>query len=115
MKIKGTARYMPPPGERPGDPVDGEIQRGYEKRFGEPASKVWGERRLINVDAAREWLGYQPQHVLRIGLVKEGELPLVKIGSRSFVQVKELDDFVGIKALRRRRPQLSCPDSEEQR
>lgn len=28
------------------------------------------------------------------GLVKGGELSLVKIGSRSFVQTKDLDDFV---------------------
>jgi hypothetical protein len=41
MKIKGTTRYTPPPGERPRDPVDEEIRREYEKRFGEPAPKVW--------------------------------------------------------------------------
>jgi hypothetical protein len=30
-------------------------------------------------------------------LVKEGELSLVKIGRRSFVQAEELDDFLGRK------------------
>jgi excisionase family DNA binding protein len=30
-------------------------------------------------------------------LVKEGELSLVKIGRRSFVRAKELDDFLKIK------------------
>jgi excisionase family DNA binding protein len=32
-------------------------------------------------------------------LVKEGELSLVKIGRRSFVQPEALDDFVGRKAV----------------
>ena len=36
-------------------------------------------------------------------LVKEGELSLVKIGSRSFVQAEDLDDFV------RRRRSLGAP------
>ncbi len=93
MKIKGTTRYTLPPGERPGDPVDQETRREYEKRFGEPAPKVWSERRLISVVEAREWLGGISRTKL-YALVKEGELSLVKIGSRSFVQVKELDDFV---------------------
>jgi excisionase family DNA binding protein len=88
-----TTRYTPPPGERPGDPVDEEIRREYEKRFGEPAPKVWGERRLISVAEAREWLGGISRTTL-YALVKEGELSLVKIGRRSFVQVEELDDFV---------------------
>jgi hypothetical protein len=101
MKIKGTTRYMPPPGERPGDPVDEEIGREYEKRFGEPAPKVWGERRLISVTEAREWLGGISRATF-YALVKGGELAVVKIGSRSFVEVKELDDFV-----RRRRDDAS--------
>lgn len=93
MTIKGTTRYMPPPGERPGDRVDEEIRREYEKRFGEPAPKVWGERRLISVAEAREWLGGISPSTF-YALVKAGELSLVKIGSRSFVQTKDLDHFI---------------------
>ena len=84
---------MPPPGERPGDPVDEEIRREYEKRFGESAPKVWGERRLISVTEAREWLGGISPSTF-YALVKEGELPIVKIGRRSFVEAQELDDFI---------------------
>jgi len=64
-------------GQAPGDPVDEEIRREYEKRFGEPAPKVWGERRLISVAEAREWLvGISPTTFY--GLIKQGELSLVK-------------------------------------
>lgn len=93
MKIKGTTRYMPPPGERAGDPVDEETRREYEKGLGESAPKVWGERRLISVEEARDWLGGISRSTL-YALVKAKELSLVKIGSRSFVQVKDLDEFV---------------------
>ena len=89
-----TTRYTPPPGERPGDPVDEEIRREYEKRFGEPAPKVWGERRLISVAEAREWLGGIISTTTFYGLVKEGELSLVKTDRRSFVHAEELDDFL---------------------
>jgi hypothetical protein len=44
-------------GQAPGAPVDEEIRREYENRFGEPAPKIWGERRLISVAEARAWLG----------------------------------------------------------
>ena len=44
-------------GHAPGDLVDEEIRQEYEKRFGEPAPKVWGERRLISVAEARQQLG----------------------------------------------------------
>ena len=94
-KIKGTTRYMPPPGERPGDPVD-EIRHECEKRFGEPAPKVWGERRLISVSEARAWLGGISPTTF-YALVQKGELSLVKIGRRSFVQAEELDDFLSRK------------------
>jgi excisionase family DNA binding protein len=80
-------------GPAPGDRVDEEVRREYEKRFGEPAPKVWGERRLISVAEARHQLG-GIGHSTFYSLVKKGELPLVKIGSRSFVQSEELDDFV---------------------
>lgn len=96
MTIKGTTRYMPPPGERPGDPVEEEIRREYEKRFGEPAPKVWGERRLISVAEAREWLGGISPSTF-YGLVKQGDLSLVKIGRRAFIQAEELDEFVARK------------------
>lgn len=101
MQIKGTTRYVPPPGERLGDPVDEEIWREYEERFGKPAPKVWVERRLISVAEAREWLGGISRSTLYT-LVKRGELSLVKIGSRSFVQAEELDDFM------RKRNDASC-------
>lgn len=93
MKIKGTTRYMPPLGERPGDPVDEEIRREYEKRFGEPAPTVWGERRLISVAEARAWLGGISPTTF-YALVNKGELSLVKIGRRSFVHAEDLDDFL---------------------
>ncbi len=80
-------------GQAPGDPVDEEIRREYEKRFGEPAPKVWGERRLISVAEAWEWLGGISPSTF-YALVKEGDLSLVKIGSRSFIQAEELDDFL---------------------
>ena len=64
-----------------------------KKRFGEPAAKVWGERRLISVAEAREWLGGISRTTF-YALVKEGELSLVKIGRRSFVHEEELDDFL---------------------
>ncbi|WP_374023207.1 helix-turn-helix domain-containing protein [Mycobacterium sp. HNNTM2301] len=93
MNIKGTTRYMPKPGERPEDPVDEEIRRDYEERFGEPAPKVWGERRLISVSEARAWLGGISPSTF-YALVKKGELSLIKIGRRSFVQADELDDLI---------------------
>jgi len=80
-------------GQAPGDPVDEEVRREYEKRFGEPAPKVWGERRLISVAEARQQLGGISQTTF-YALVKEGELSLVKIGRRSFVRTEELDDFL---------------------
>jgi excisionase family DNA binding protein len=80
-------------GQAPGDPVDEEIRREYEKRFGEPAPKLWGERRLISVAEAREWLGGISPTTF-YALVKEGALSLVKIGRRSFVHAEELDDFL---------------------
>jgi excisionase family DNA binding protein len=80
-------------GQAPGDPVDEEIRREYEKRFGEPAPKAWGERRLISVAEARAWLGGISTTAF-YALVKQGELSLVKIGRRSFVHAEELDDFL---------------------
>jgi excisionase family DNA binding protein len=80
-------------GQAPGDPVDEEIRQAYEKRFGEPAPKVWGERRLISVAEARQQLGGISQTTF-YALVKGGELSLVKIGRRSFVRTEELDDFL---------------------
>jgi excisionase family DNA binding protein len=61
--------------------------------FGEPAPRFWGERRLISVAEATEWLGGISPSTF-YALVKEGELSLVKIGRRSFVRAEELDDFV---------------------
>jgi excisionase family DNA binding protein len=80
-------------GQAPGDPVDEEIRRQYEKRFGEPAPRVWGERRLISVAEARQQLGGISQTTF-YALVNEGELSLVKIGRRSFVQSEDLDEFL---------------------
>ena len=88
-------------GQVPGDPVDEEIRREYEKRFGESAPKVWGERRLISVVEARAWLGGISPTTF-YALVKRGELSLVKIGRRSFVQAEDLDDY-----LRRKRYDVS--------
>jgi hypothetical protein len=76
-----------------GDPVDEDTRREYEKRFGEPVPRYRGERRLISVAEARHQLGGISPTTF-YGLVNEGELSLVKIGSRSFVQPEELDDFV---------------------
>ncbi|GJO17886.1 hypothetical protein NJB1507_08450 [Mycobacterium marinum] len=50
-------------------------------------------RHLMSVTEARQQLGGISRSKF-YALVKEGELPLVKIGSRSFVQAEELDDFV---------------------
>jgi excisionase family DNA binding protein len=58
-----------------------------------PAPKVWGERRLISVAEARAWLGGISPTTF-YALVKQGELSLFKIGSRSFVHAEELDDFL---------------------
>jgi excisionase family DNA binding protein len=72
------------------------LRRGdydYEKKFGEPAPTVWGERRLISVAEAREWLGGISPSTL-YALVKGGELSLVRIGRRSFIQVEEVDNFI---------------------
>ena len=93
--IRQPAPRDTPPcrGQAPGDPVDEEIRREYEKRFGEPASKVWGERRLISVAEARDWLGGISPSTF-YALVNDDELSLVKIGRRSFVRAEELDDFV---------------------
>ena len=54
---------------------------------------MWGERRLISVAEAREWLG-GISHSTLYALVKEGELAVVKIGRRSFVETSELNDFI---------------------
>lgn len=50
-------------------------------------------RHLMPVKEAREQLGGISPTTF-YALVKEGELSLVKIGRRSFVQAEELDDFV---------------------
>jgi excisionase family DNA binding protein len=50
-------------------------------------------RQLMPVKEARQQLG-GISHSTFYRLVKEGELSLFKIGSRSFVQAEELDDFV---------------------
>ncbi len=50
-------------------------------------------RHLMPVKEARQQLGGISQTMF-YALVKEGELSLVKIGSRSFVQAEDLDDFV---------------------
>jgi excisionase family DNA binding protein len=80
-------------GHAQGDLVDEEIRQEYEKRFGEPAPKVWGERRLISVAEARHQLGGISPSTF-YALVKEGELALVKIGRRSFVRAEGLDEFL---------------------
>ncbi|MGD1172152.1 helix-turn-helix domain-containing protein [Mycobacterium seoulense] len=53
-------------------------------------------RHLMPVKEAREQLGGISPTTF-YALVKEGELSLVKIGRRSFVQAEELDDFVNRK------------------
>ena len=55
-------------------------------------------RHLMPVEEARQQLGGISPTTF-YGLVKEGELSLVKIGRRSFVHAEDLDDF-----LRRNRP-----------
>jgi excisionase family DNA binding protein len=55
-------------------------------------------RHLMTVKEARQQLGGISSTTF-CGLVKEGELSLVKIGRRSFVHAEDLDDF-----LRRNRP-----------
>jgi excisionase family DNA binding protein len=50
-------------------------------------------RHLMPVDEARQQLGGISRATF-YALVKEGDLSLVKIGSRSFVQAEDLDDFV---------------------
>ena len=50
-------------------------------------------RHLMPVKEARKQLGGISPTTF-YALVKEGELSLVKIGRRSFVQAEELDDFV---------------------
>ena len=99
MQIPGTTRApvegRPPPGQRPGDPVDEEIRQEYQKRFGDPAPKTWGEGpRLIPVKEARQRLGgISPTTFYK--LVNDGELRTVKIGSRTFVPASVIDDFIG--------------------
>jgi excisionase family DNA binding protein len=98
-QIPGTTRApkegWPPPGQRPGDPVDEEIRQEYEKKFGERAPKTWGEGpRLIPVKEARERLGgISPTTFYK--LVNDGEIRTVKIGSRTFVPASVIDDFIG--------------------
>jgi excisionase family DNA binding protein len=50
-------------------------------------------RHLLPVKEARQQLGGISPTTF-YALVKEGELSLVKIGRRSFVQAEELDDFI---------------------
>jgi excisionase family DNA binding protein len=50
-------------------------------------------RHLMPVTEARQQLGGISRSTF-YALVKEGDLPLVKIGSRSFVQAEDLDDFI---------------------
>ncbi|OBH59475.1 hypothetical protein A5685_03275 [Mycobacterium colombiense] len=50
-------------------------------------------RHLIPLNEARLQLGGISRTTF-YALVKEGELSLVKIGSRSFIQAEDLDDFV---------------------
>jgi hypothetical protein len=50
-------------------------------------------RHLLPVTEARQQLGGISPTTF-YGLVKEGELSLVKIGSRSFVQAVDIDDFI---------------------
>jgi Helix-turn-helix domain len=50
-------------------------------------------RLLLPVNEARHQLGGISPTTF-YGLVKDGELSLVKIGRRSFVQAEELDDFI---------------------
>ena len=89
MQISVTTRApkegFPPPGQRPGESVDEEMRQEYEKRFGEPAPKTWGDGpRLIPVKEARERLGgISPATFYK--RVNDGELRAVKIGSRAFV------------------------------
>jgi len=101
--VQEALAHQPAPGDTPrvrgqvpGDPVDEENRREYEKRFGEPAPQVWGERRLIGVAEARAWMGGISPTTF-YALVKNGELTLVKIGRRSFIQAEELDDFASRK------------------
>jgi predicted DNA-binding transcriptional regulator AlpA len=58
-----------------------------------PSSDKKHTRRLMPVKEARYQLGGISPSTF-YGLVNKGELSLVKIGSRSFVQAEELDDFV---------------------
>jgi excisionase family DNA binding protein len=60
-------------------------------------------RHLMPVKEARQQLGGISPSTF-YALVKEGELSIVKIGSRSFVQAEDLDDFV-----RRKRLKPSAP------
>jgi excisionase family DNA binding protein len=53
-------------------------------------------RHLMPVKEARHQLG-GISHSTFYALVKEGELSLVKIGSRSFVHVEDLDEFLRVK------------------
>jgi excisionase family DNA binding protein len=59
-------------------------------------------RHLMPVKEARQQLGGISPTTF-YALVKEGELSLVKIGSRSFVHAEDLDDFP-----RRKRYNASC-------
>jgi excisionase family DNA binding protein len=93
MKIKGTTRYTPPPGERPGDPVDEEIRQTYEEKYGEPAPKTWGETpRLIPIVEAAKRLGISRSTCYQ--LVNDGRLKTVKIGARRLVPVSAIEQFI---------------------
>jgi excisionase family DNA binding protein len=63
-----------------------------------PSCRRKGLRHLIAVTEARQQLGGISRSTF-YALVKAGDLPLVKIGSRSFVQAEALDAFVRRKAI----------------
>jgi excisionase family DNA binding protein len=78
-------RPTPPPmAARPEVPADFDLCPWCHKKH---------MRHLVPVTEARQQLG-GIGHSTFYALVNEGELSLIKIGRRSFVQAEELDDFV---------------------
>jgi excisionase family DNA binding protein len=90
--ISPPARVTEPPKEVPGDDFD--LCPWCNKKH---------MRHLMPVTEARHQLGGISPTTF-YALVKEGELSLIKIGRRSFVQAEDLDDF-----LRRKRDDASSP------
>ncbi len=93
---RGLAPSVPPQGCQSHDPDADRRGRRRNEQYSDELAKASPEmstRRLVTVAEARRQLGGISQSTL-YSLIKNGELPLVKIGRRSFVPASAIDEFI---------------------